>query len=379
MLKIFSKINTLLLILLFVISFQLKAQLNILGANFTVYNVTPSTMCDVNIMNSSGAEVTAVIESKLYNSNNEVLLHVKTNALKLKAGLNSGLSSGVSISLAEYSGTKHAQYIKTSKILPSGKFKYCCTVTSINAGEPVHDEYCDELESDNNNFLYLVSVPDKDVIETSFPVLIWNHSEPFNLLAANEFYRLVLVELNKDQSPDAAVTVNAPYYIKNSLTTHSVQYPVDARKLEPGKQYAWQVQKMSNGAIVDKTEAWQFSVKKEEKNLPNKYAVAKRTVDGGFYEVTDDKIYFKYDEAYNGSNMVCKIKNEKNEYVDVQVKNETLKKNTDAPVAGSLKAKGQNYFEFDLQAYHLKKGFYMLEIFNEKQEISYLKFLISNN
>jgi hypothetical protein len=378
MLKLTKKINIALFIFTLVMINTMHAQINILSANFTVYNVSPSTMCDINIMNASGSEINVIVESKLYNGNNEVLLHVKTNVVKLKAGLNAVLSANPGIALTEYSASKHAQYIKTSKTLPSGKFKFCCIVTTIDASEPLQDEYCDELESDNNNFLYLVSVPDKDEIETSFPVLIWNHSEPFNLLAANEFYRLVLVELNKDQSPDAAVTVNSPFYLKNFLTTHSIQYPVDARKLEPGKQYAWQVQKMGNGAIIDKTEAWQFSVKKEEKNLPNKYAVAKRVVDGGFYEVTDDKIYFKYDELYTGNKMLCKIKNDKNEYVDVKVKNENLKNSGTSGETGSLKSKGQNYFEFDLQEYHLKKGFYMLEIINEKQEVSYLKFLISN-
>jgi hypothetical protein len=377
MLKIIKNINIVLFIIALGVFYKMPAQINILGANFTVYNVSPGTLCDINVMNANAFEINVVVESKLYNANNEVLLHVKTNVLKLRTGLNSVLAANPGIALTEYSGSKHAQYIKTSKTLPSGKFKFCCVITTVDASDPQQDEYCDEIESDNNNFLYLVSIADKDEIETSFPVLMWNHSEPFNLLAANEFYRLVLVELNKDQSPDAAVTVNPPLYVKNFLTTHNVQYPADARKLEPGKTYAWQVQKTGNGAIIDKTEAWQFTVKKNEKNLPNKYAVVKKEIDGGYYEVSDEKIYFKYDEVYTGNNMLCKIKNDKNEYIDIKVKNENVKSGQ-VSESGSLKSKGQNYFEFDLVEYHLKKGFYLLEVTNEKREISYLKFLISN-
>lgn len=354
---------------IFFINTNIQAQVNIVSANFTSYNVSPGSLSDIQVMNPGTKELQVVVESKLFNSNNEILLQVKTNPIALKLGLNSILSSNPSYSYVNYTSNKYSQYIQNTKTLPSGKYRFCTTVMAVNTSEPQSDDYCDELEAEGNNLLYLISVPDKEEIETEYPVLVWYHSEPFNLLAPNEFYRMVLVEMNKDQSPDAAITVNQPLYVKNFLTTHSIQYPIDAKKLEPSKHYAWQVQKMSNGAIIDKTEAWEFSLKSNPTLTSQKYVYLKENLDASSYQCIDGHVYFAYKENYSGKNLSIRLYNDKHKQVEiVPVVSENV-----GETKNDVKSFGSNYCDLNLEASHLKSGIYFMEVSDDKGEVRKLK------
>lgn len=344
------------------------SQISILSANFTTFNVTPSTMCDLQVMNQTASDLQVIIESKLYNSVNEELIHIKSNTITIRPGINSILKFNPNFNFAQYSTSQHAQYIKISKNLPSGKYRYCAVISSMSP-EPAQDEYCDELEAENNNLLYLISIADKEEIETQFPILLWNHSEPFNLLAPNEFYRLLLVELQKDQAPEAAISVNQPIYLKNFLTTHSVQYPTDAKQLEPGKRYAWQVQKVSNGAIIDKTEAWEFSVKKNLPLTSQKYVYLKENLDASAYQCVDGHVYFSFKENYSGTNLNINLFNDKHQAVKLV---NTINENK-GQSANGIKTYGTNYCDLNLDESKLKPGIYFLEVSNEKGEVRKLK------
>lgn len=349
---------------------EVYSQISIITANFTTFNVSPSALCDIQVMNGKSVSVEIVVESKLYNSNNEALLSVKSNTLVLKPGLNSLLNNNITYSYVDYGSNNAAQYIKTTKTLPPGRYRYCSVVTVINNAESGQDEYCDELEAESNNLLYLVSVADKEEIETPYPVLIWNHSEPFNLLAANEFYRLVLVEMGKDQTPDAAVTINQPMYVKNFLTTHSIQYPVDAKKLETQKSYAWQVQKMSNGVVIDKTEAWEFKLKESPKLISQKYVYLKENLDASAYQCIDGHVYFIFKENYSGNNLNVHLFDEDHKEVEI------IKPKIDRKNSEEIKSHGSNYYDLNLEMSKLKAGIYFLEVSNEKGEVRKLKIKI---
>jgi hypothetical protein len=294
-------------------------------------------------------------------------MDVTTNPFVLKKGLNNTAQLNVSIASVNYAGNDQSNYIKTSHTLPSGKFRYCAIIKSLSI-DISGDEYCNDFESALSNFLFLVSPPDKDEIETNYPVLIWTHSEPFSLTSQTNYYKMVVTDLNADQSSEAAINTNVPVYVKNFMTSHNVQYPVDAKELQAGKTYAWQVQQISNGNIVNKTEAWQFKLKPIDKKNEVKFVTVKKTIDGGYYLASNDKIFFRFDENYGSKDVQYTILNEKRE---AMVKNGgTNKKN-------ELKSTqiGYNEFEINLKPYDLKPGMYTLEVVNDKKELFQLKFL----
>ena len=319
---------------------------------------------------NSGAETQVALAAQLYNLSNELLLTVKSGSFNLQPGLNPPISH--SVTMAEYGSGGQADYIRTTHSLPGGTFRVCVSVLSLQTGEPT-DEFCDELESDFNQYLYLVNPLDKDTIETTAPLLLWNHSEPFSALAPGEYYRMIVTEIREQQSAEEAISVNSPLMVKNYLTTHSLQYPYDAQELKEGMRCAWVVQKISNGVVTNTTEAWQFVIrqKPDEKNI--KYVALSQELNASFYTAVYGRIYFKFvEEYYSKAGMSATIVSEKGKNIPVTV----LKDAGGQAGSSTIKVNGDNRFVLNLDEQNIRPGFYRLEIRNEKKELFYLKFYL---
>jgi hypothetical protein len=352
--------------------FVMQAQVTVSGATLQPFNVTPSTVCQA-ILVATG-ETSVTLEAKLFNSAGEVLLNVRTQSIQLHAGVNALQTSQIIPLSIVYGTSQQAVYVQSNKQLPSGMFRHCITVIG-GGGEP-QDEFCEELESSVNSFLNLVSPFDKDTLDSPTPVLTWTHSEPFSLLAPGETFRIVIAIKNADQDAEAAVIANVPLYTLNNVLRHDMQYPFDAPALKEEVVYAWQVQKMAAGGqgVIAKSEAWTFTLRSEKKTPDQKYAVMKKKPDAGYYLAANGKIFFRFDEAYAGSNLKCRILNEQNQEMKPETENEQKKE----VGANSLNAKstGYNRYELDLSSMNLKSGYYFLEVTNEKNDKYILKFYV---
>jgi len=345
-----------------------NAQITILNTNLNSMNVTPQSLCQVSIMNGSGAETQAVLEAKLMNNAGENILTVKTMPFSLAAGMNNGISLNYSIETNQYGINGQAEYVRNTHILPSGNFKYCVSVVALPEGEG--DDLCEDIVSDISSFLTLVYPNDMDTLETVNPVLTWSHSEPFNILSPGDHFKIVVVELNNDQSAEAGIQVNLPVYFKDFVAAHQVPYPYDAKNLQEGRRYGWQVQKISNGTIIDKTEAWEFTIRKNILTPDNKYTTLKKKADGTVYYAANEKIFFRFTEDHPGGDLRLKILNSKLEEITPEAKNDKTEHSITA------KSGGANYYEIDLSSMNLKKGFYELQVFDAKNEKYILKFKV---
>lgn len=362
-----KKMTKYLAILFFGISGNAIAQISILNTNLNSLNITASSLTQVNIMNGSNQELQVIMEAKLMNSANENILTVKTLPFNLAVGMNYGMNLNHSLQSTILGNTDQARYVSTTHTLPSGNFKYCVSVLSTSENEG--DDYCEDIVSDISSFLNLIYPYDKDSIDTKNPVLNWTHSEPFNILSPGDHFKLVLVELKNDQNAESGVSVNLPIYTKDFMNTHQVLYPYDATLLKEGQRYGWQVQKISNGTIIDKTESWEFTLIKEKIIPDHKYVGLKKKLDASYYLCTNEKIFFKFQESYSGGELKFRIINEKMEELKPELKNEKDENWT-------IKNNGANYFELDLSDLNLKKGFYELHVFDSKEEKYVLKFKI---
>jgi hypothetical protein len=352
---------------------MLRSQVTVTSASLAPLNITPASLCQVTLLNQQAATNIELLAT-VYNSSGEALLQVRTTTFTISPGVNIIQPQALAFTSVTYASSPQGKFVQAQHQLPSGTFKHCVHV--INLGGELEDEYCQDEESDNNSFLNLVSPFDHDTIDTKTPLLTWTHSEPFNLLSPGESFRLVLVKLNAGQDPEAAVTANSPYFISNNLFRHELQYPFDAAALKEGETYAWQVQKISAGGqgIMDKTEAWQFTVRTPKVVKDNKYAVLKRKPDAGYYIAANNKIFFRFDEEYKGAKVSCIVYDEKHKRIDPQPENE--QKKAEQQLATEAKSEGYNQFEMDLDPLHLKNGYYLLEVRNEKNELFILKFYV---
>ncbi|MEO5645221.1 MAG: hypothetical protein ABIS12_18005 [Bacteroidia bacterium] len=368
-----TKIHIALIGLVIFAGSMLHAQVTVTNASLTPLNITPASICQVTLINAQGA-INVALRAAVYNSAGELLIEVKTTVFNIHSGVNVLQAQSLGFASVAYAPSTQGKFVQAQHQLPSGAFKHCVYV--INLGGEVDDEYCQDLESDNNSFLNLILPFDRDTIDTKTPLLTWTHSEPFNLLSPGESFRLVLVKLNDGQDAEAAVTANSPLFISNNLFRHELQYPFDATALKEGESYAWQVQKLSAGGqgVVNKTDAWQFTIRKPKEVKDNKYAVLKRKLDAGFYTTTNNKLFFRFDEEYGGNNISCVIYDEQRKKVNPEPDNETQKEAKQTSVL--IKSNGYNRYEINLEELNLKSGYYFLEVFNEKKEKFTLKFYV---
>lgn len=356
---------------LFITNITIGQQLTIVNAQFMPYNITPEAMIAVGIVNNGG-ETNVKLESRLYNLGNQLLLTVRSAPFILKSGMNGPFTADREVSNSEYGQGSQPDYIKTTHNLPGGTFRICVSVIFTQTSEPA-DEFCDEIDSDFNQYLYLINPFDKDTIDSPLPLLTWNHSEPFDLLAEGEFFRMVVSEIENNQTAEEAIVINSPVMVRNYLTMHSLQYPFDARELLPGKKYAWQVQKMSNNIVTNKTETWEFFLRKPPEEKNKKYVVLQPTLSTDAYIAYNGKIYFKYLEEYAPKGDL--------KAVIISDNGKVFPVNLDKDVAGdekasSVKSAGDNRFELDLDTQNIKPGYYRMVVKNEKRQSFYLKFYL---
>jgi hypothetical protein len=365
-----------LIILCSFIEIQLKAQVSIINVNVQPFNIVPEALLNVGIMNN-GADQQVQIVTQLYNSSGDLLLSVKSQPFKISKGLNPGLSGDRKTASTEYSTKQQSAYLKTTHNLPSGRYKICSSLFLASGADKI-DDFCDELEAEFNQYLYLVNPFDNDTIDMKNPILSWTHSEPFTILNQGEFYRMVVSEMKRDQAAEEAITVNSPVMVKNYLKEHQLQYPYDAKELKPGAKYAWQVQKISDGVVINKTEAWMFNTRNTTDKKSLKYVAVKNILDGSFYTAYNGEVFFKFSEEYKTpGNLKFSLTDSRSTPIDITILKDELVK-TESGEAGSslLKQSGDNRYELNLDAKKLKSGFYTLTVKNEKNESFYLKIFL---
>lgn len=348
---------------------QSHAQLQVISTTFNGigYN-TPIYYSST--VNNSGVASQAIMEVTLSNAAGVELIYCQTNPFLLPSGTTVFNGSEFSFSQVNVSNIQVAQYIVSSGMLPSGLFNYCLRIYTLdNEGE---DEHCKEIENNSILDLFLVWPADEDSIYNLRPSFIWSHTEPFNLLSQGEYFKMVVTEIQNGQSPEAAISTNTPLFFINNLTTHQVNYPVDANSLEPGKSYAWQVTRISGNNIIQATDVWKFSVPIiSERDI--RFVELNENLEGPVYVLNLGKLYFRFDERYNpGGNLRYKI----TDFSGIPVVAPANIDLTGFPgyVAGSIKNRGYNQYELDFSQSNLEQGLYTLEISDELGRKCYLKF-----
>ncbi len=104
------------------------------------------------------------------------------------------------------------------------------------------------------------------------PIFTWKH-EKQNSESSNT-YKIKIVEIIGDQSPELALRTNKSHFEKDSLKEQSFQYPLSAKMFIAGKKYGWNVQVKgrdgkSVGANDGMSESWGFSVQSADVTITN--------------------------------------------------------------------------------------------------------------
>jgi hypothetical protein len=356
---------------------SLHAQIKILSGFINPASVYPESLTQMNVLNQSSADEEVYLEASIVASSNENIIHVKTNPFFLKPGMNSVSGLRPVLSAVTYNNNESGKFLSTYHYLPGGSYRYCARLYGINNLETM-DEFCDDIEAYEDNFLNLVLPADGDTVLTTNPFLIWSHSQPFSSInKQGEYYRMTVTEIKDNQTPQEAMVLGNPDWMREYLISHYIQYPFDAKKLEKGKWYTWQVQQISNFIVINTTDVWKFFVKDDKPVDGNKYAIMKRESDGGYYVAAGNMLYFSFEERYGSDQKLqCKIRSDSQKN-PIAADARSSKKSLQVPEVNVKKA-GDNRYEINLNGLPINSGFHFLEVTNSKNEKFQLKFLVTD-
>jgi len=218
----------------------------------------------------------------------------------------------------------------------------------------------------------LITPYDKDTIQTKNPLLGWFYMGPPSD-ATRLSYRIIIVELKENQNAEAGIIINKPLVKMDNLKSSQLFYPYDAPELIEGHRYGWQIQKIENNIIIDKSEAWEFILALPKLPKFKKYVTLKTKGDGMLYEAVGGKIFFKMDEKYYSEKMKYYIVNEKLESVYSSIINDEKSSKTEGEL--EVEKNGANFYELDLGNI-VKAGSYSLIVVNAKSEEYKLNFFV---
>ncbi len=89
----------------------------------------------------------------------------------------------------------------------------------------------------------LVSPENGETVRSQHPTFSWTLTP--GDVNGDGYYKIKIVEIKGDESPEQAFKGNKPFFEKDSCKPLSFQYPSSAPKLVAGKRYAWNVQALN--------------------------------------------------------------------------------------------------------------------------------------
>lgn len=216
----------------------------------------------------------------------------------------------------------------------------------------------------------LLTPYDGDTIETKNPLISWvilgdNHQD------SRTFYRFVLVELRDEQSAEAGIITNTPLIKMDRYPGTQLFYPYDAPNLKDGHRYGWQIQKIHNNVLVDKSEAWEFILPIITLPKPQ-YHKLKSKADGTICKAVYGKLYFEYDERYKGDDLKFYIYDASNKLIQSVTPN-LPPKDLENEYELQVHHTGSNFYELDLGD-NSSIGVYKLVTINSKKQRFQLQF-----
>ncbi len=174
------------------------------------------------------------------------------------------------------------QYPSSSTKLEAGKrYAWKIELKGERGVKITESEINEFIVSSNNTStarLSLISPANSETVRVQNPTFSWNSYLTPADYDGDGYYKIKIVEIKGDESPDNAFRTNKPFFEKDSIARFKgnkpfferdslirldIQYTSSALKLEPGKRYAWNVQALNRdgkpvGLNNGTSEVWKF-------------------------------------------------------------------------------------------------------------------------
>ena len=199
--------------------------------------VTADTICD------------AWFEGFVFEETQGQVFHATTKPFRLTLGSRVYGYRNVTIDKTE-AATGYEVFVTRSGTLSYGRYRFKLILKPFDVGDS------NEFEVKPTGPPRLISPREGAALPggQKNPVFSWTRPAPTP--PGQVTYELKLFEVLPGQTPEEAMKSNPPWFERKSLRATSLTYPTSARKLEAGKNFAWEVTAIPGGA----SDVWSFAV-----------------------------------------------------------------------------------------------------------------------
>ena len=154
-----------------------------------------------------------------------------------------------------YGDNYYKDYIEMTGEFPNGNYTICVSVLESGTDQLLYEQ-CFDHQVFISTDPYLISPVDGARTLDIYPVFTWSMPSPGRTDAVS--YSAKIVQLYDSQQLYEAIESNPAWFEEKDIYTTSFQYPINARELESGAMYAWQVTSYVNGQQTGSSEVMSF-------------------------------------------------------------------------------------------------------------------------
>ncbi len=212
-----------------------------------------------------------------------------TSAFDLPPGMKVIHYNDLSIS-TKFNRREYEEVIIKTGSVPEGEYSICVSVINFLTNY--------ELGKDCINVIVFQAKKIELILPADESELL-THLPQFNFMLPpyEGGCRLKIVEILPGQTPEESMQRNSAWYIQEEIKSNFYRYPLNAKNLETGKKYAWQIAILSGGIKINESEVWTFSViSSEEEVIPVKLVTPENNQTFPSLESITNNIEFKWQQ-----------------------------------------------------------------------------------
>ncbi len=255
---------------------------------------------DLTLTNLNDESIKVYFDATIQNDQQKEIVHLTSEVVSIPKGsmqFNSIVLSTVSKS---YRDEDASVYEAMTGELPPGVYQYCVQLVCVDqqcmevVGFERSIKQCETIEKETITPLMLAIPEDEAKLSTTRPDFSWIAPMP---IGGNPelTYRIKLVELTEDQSPEDGIKRNRALYQASEVFGTSLPFPQELEDLVVGQNYGWQVEAWLGRTFVAVSEAWEFEVEEDEEEFRAMPYVRLKKTDVSTYNAVNN-LKFIYNE-----------------------------------------------------------------------------------
>jgi hypothetical protein len=194
----------------------------------------------VNVVNNSGEERTVYLRGEIREARRGPLFRANSNEFQVPTGTKRITARDIREVREEWYAEDSKEFIIRTGSVPAGSYDACLYLIDASTGRELAQQ-CIHVEVRPAAPPRLISPRTGRGLQIKSPVFTWTKPAPVPS-GERVLYKFKIVEIYEGQTKEEAMRSNPPWYEEDRISRTSFQYPLRARKLDPDKKYAWQVQ-----------------------------------------------------------------------------------------------------------------------------------------